>query len=142
MLLAVDYFCRNGRPWMFDWAVNSPLSKVYFPISQYLIFFLCASPASTFLVLKHCLHYCVASFNYGDSRARDVGPTCWSFRAMPDSISVCDVNRGYYMLLLFLFVLLLLVVIVFFRFFCFLFFCFRDSKVVIKVVNNVVQSCQ
>ena len=37
---------------------------------------LCASTATTFLVLTHCFHYCLASFNYGDSGARDVGPTC------------------------------------------------------------------
>ena len=66
---------------MFDWAVNSPPREVYLSVSQSLIFLicLCASPATTFLVLTHCLHYCVASFNYDDSRARDLGPTCWSF---------------------------------------------------------------
>ena len=31
---------------------------------------------------------------------------------LPDSISTCDVNRGYYMLLLFLFVLLFVTVFV------------------------------
>ena len=94
--------------------------KLQAPVSQSPIFknFLCASSATTFMVLTHCLHYCVASCNYGDSRARDAGPTCWPFRAMPDNISTCDVNRGYYMLLLFLFVLLL------FACFCFLLFCF------------------
>ena len=36
--------------------------------SQSLNLFLCASPATTLLVLKHCLRYSVASLNYGDSR--------------------------------------------------------------------------
>ena len=45
----------------------------YFSIS---ISFSCASPPTTLLVLTHCLHYCTVSFNYGGSRARDVGPTC------------------------------------------------------------------
>ena len=36
-------------------------------------FFLCTSAATTFLVLTHCLDYRVASFNYGDSRGRDIG---------------------------------------------------------------------
>ena len=39
-------------------------------------FFLCTSPATMFLVLTHYLHYCLASFNYGDKRARDVDPIC------------------------------------------------------------------
>ena len=39
-------------------------------------FFLCISPETTFLVLMHCLHYREASFNYGDSRASNVGPFC------------------------------------------------------------------
>ena len=43
--------------------------------------FLCVSPANTFLVLTHCLHYCVASCNYGDSRTMNIGSTCWLFRA-------------------------------------------------------------
>ena len=37
-----------------------------------IFFFLCTSPVTTFLVLMHCLHCSVASFNYGDSRVRDV----------------------------------------------------------------------
>ena len=45
-----------------------------FSISK--IVFLCASPATNLLLLTHCFCYCVASFNYRDSRARDVGPTC------------------------------------------------------------------
>ena len=60
---------------MFDWAVKSPLRELYLSISQSLIinfFFLCTSPVTTFLVLMHCLHCSVASFNYGDSRVRDV----------------------------------------------------------------------
>ena len=48
---------------------------VHFSISN-LFFSLCDSRVTTFLVLTHCLHYCLASFNYGDSRARDLGPTC------------------------------------------------------------------
>ena len=44
--------------------------------NDYYFLFLCNSPASTFFVLTHCLHYRVASFNYVDSRARDVGPIC------------------------------------------------------------------
>ena len=31
---------------------------------------------ATFLVLTHCLQYGVASFNNGNSGARDVDPTC------------------------------------------------------------------
>ena len=38
--------------------------------------FVCASPVTTMLVLINCLNYCVASFNFGDSGARDVGPAC------------------------------------------------------------------
>ena len=30
-------------------------------------YFFHASPVTTFLALTHCLHYCVASFNYDDS---------------------------------------------------------------------------
>ena len=52
---------------------------VNFSISN---FFLCDSPATFFLVLTHYLHYCVALFKHGDIRARDVGATCWSFRAI------------------------------------------------------------
>ena len=33
-------------------------------------------------VLTHCLHYYVASTNCGDSGARDIGPSCWSFWAI------------------------------------------------------------
>ena len=50
-------------------------------IFQFLVF-LCARPATTFLVLTHCLYHCVASFHYVDSGARDVGTTSWSFRAI------------------------------------------------------------
>ena len=42
----------------------------------YYYYFEGTSPVSTFLVLMHCSHYRVASFNYGDSRERDVGPIC------------------------------------------------------------------
>ena len=38
--------------------------------------YFCTSPATTLLVLTHCLHYRVASFNYGDSWAMDVRPIC------------------------------------------------------------------
>ena len=52
----------------------------------------------------------MASFNYGDSRGRDVGPISVDHsEQLPDSIFTCDVNKDYYMLLLFLFVLLLFV---------------------------------
>ena len=89
------------------------------------IFFLCTSPATTFSALTHCLLCRVASFNYGDSRARDVGPSVDHSEQLHDSISTCDVNKGYCMLWLFLFVLLFLCVYVcvysFFFFFVFLF---------------------
>ena len=63
-LLAVDYFGGNGPSWMFEWAVDSSPRQVYLSVSQGLIFLIClhASPATTFLVLTHCLHYCLASF--------------------------------------------------------------------------------
>ena len=38
--------------------------------------------APTILVLMHCLHYCVVSFNYGGKEKSDIGQTCWSFRAI------------------------------------------------------------
>ena len=68
-------------------------------------------------MLTHSLKYREASFNYGDSKARDHS------EQLPDSISTCDVNRGYFMLLLFLFVLLLCVCV-------FLFFFSRDSNMI------------
>ena len=55
---------------------------VNFSIFNHNFFFLCTSPAITFLVLMHGLHYRVASFYYGHSRAKDVGPLCQSFRAI------------------------------------------------------------
>ena len=48
---------------------------------------------------------------------------------MPGSISKCDVNRRYYMLLLFLFVLLLFFV-VFFLFILFIFVFFMDRNMI------------
>ena len=44
--------------------------------------FLCASVVTTFLVLTHCLHYCMALFSYGDNGAKGVGPNCCSFKAI------------------------------------------------------------
>ena len=90
-------------------------------ISQFLFFyfFLCASPATTFLELTHCFHYRLTSFNYGDSRARDVGLCVDYSEQLPDSIFTCDVNRGYYTLLLVLLVLLLSFVVFSFVLFCF-----------------------
>ena len=76
------------------------------------------SPATNFLVLTHCLHYCVASFN---SRERDLGSTCYHSEQLPNSISTCTVNRGCCMLLLFLFSC--------FLFFIFIYF-FRDSNTI------------
>ena len=54
----------------------------------------------------------MASFNYSESRARDVGLSVDHSEQLPDSICTCDVDRGYYMFLLF---------------FGFV-FCFRDSN--------------
>ena len=48
---------------------------------------------------------------------------------LPDSISTCDINRRYYMLLLFLFVLLLFFVVFFCLFGVFLGF-FRDRNMI------------
>ena len=96
-----------------------------------LYFFLCASPVTTFLMLRHCLHHCVASLFYGDSDGRDLCTICWSFRALPDSISTCDVNRGYYMLLLFLFILLLFVYFISLFYYLLVFFIyFRDNNMI------------
>ena len=81
---------------------------------------LCASPTTTFLVLMHCLHYCVASLTMVTvGQWMQALPVDHS-EQLPDSISTCDVNSGYYILLLFLFVLLLFFVRV--CFFCFCFF--------------------
>ena len=41
-----------------------------------LLSLLCAIPATIFLLLTHCFHYCVASFSYVGSGVSDVGPTC------------------------------------------------------------------
>ena len=86
---------------------------VYFSVSN---FFLCASPVTTFLELKHCFHYYVTSYNYGDSRAKDYS------EQLPNSIFTSDVNRRYYMLLLFLFVLFLFFCLFFVVVFLFCFF--------------------
>ena len=55
---------------------------VYFSTST----FLCASPGTNFLVLTHCFHYCVASFNYGGSSSRDVGLAVDHSEQLTDSI--------------------------------------------------------
>ena len=55
---------------------------VYFSTST----FLCASPGTNFLVLTHCFHYCVASFNYGGSCSRDVGLAVDHSEQLTDSI--------------------------------------------------------
>ena len=87
-----------GKPW-----------KVFV---YFLIFntFLCVSPAAIFVVLKQCLHYGVASFNYGGSGARDAEQFLYC-------IATCFEKQG-----LFSFASLLF----------FLFFFFRNSKIICK----------
>ena len=120
---------------MFDWAVKF-VSKVsifvcfsisIFNFFFFFFFFLCASPGSTFLMLTHCLYYCVASFNYGDIRAKDVGPTCWSFRA----IVWQHLHLWYKQGLLYVFAVFVCFVVVCLCV-CFLFFVvsFRDSNMI------------
>ena len=103
---------------------------VYFSIS---IFF-CANPATTFLALGHCLNYCVDSFNYDDSGARDEALLLDHSEQLLDSISTCDVNTGYYILLLILFVLLFCLFDLFLFFIVFSFAHFipflRDSHII------------
>ena len=59
-----------------NFCIHSPNHQIFqfFNIFQFLFFSF--SPATLFLGLMHYLRYCVASFNYGDTGTRDVGPTC------------------------------------------------------------------
>ena len=83
------------------------------------------SPATNFLVLTHCLHYCVASFN---SRERDLGSTCYHSEQLPNSIFTCTVNRGCCMSLRFCFLVFCLFYFTFFVFYIYLLF--RDSNMI------------
>ena len=114
------------------------LSSKYAPLVTIFVsfsvsfFLLCSSPATTLLTLTQCLHYFVASFNYDDSGARDAGPVD-HLQQLLDSISTCDVNRGYYMLLLVSFVLFCLFVLFFFFIvysFVYFFHFSRDSYII------------
>ena len=112
--------------------------KIHSKVSRFVNFliflFLCAGSATTFLVLKHCLHHCVVSSNYGESRARDAVPICWSFGAIAwyhlhlwckqgllcvVAVFVCFVVVFWGFFSLFCLVLFF----VLFCFFCFCFFC-------------------
>lgn len=69
--------------------------------------------------------YCVASLNYGGSGRNDLGPTYWSFKQLPDSISICDVNRGLlYVAVVFVFVIVICLFYFTFHLLVFLFFSF------------------
>lgn len=85
------------------WDFSQKMSIVNIPLdSEY------TSEVSTFVYFSNSFYilvqrppfwcwrnvYCVASLNYGGSGRNDLGPTYWSFKQLPDSISICDVNRA------------------------------------------------
>ena len=85
----------------------------YFSISN---FFMCQFSNHH---MTHCLHYFVASFNYGESSARDIALPIDQSEQLPDSISNCDVSMSCYMLFLFLFVCFIFLFLSFVWFFYF-----------------------
>ena len=66
---------------MLDWAVNST-HEVRILVNFSISIFLCASPVTTFFLGVDALFTLLCGINYGNSRARDVGPICISFTAI------------------------------------------------------------
>ena len=125
------------------WDFSQKMSIVDIPLdSEY------TSEVSTFIYFSNSFYilvqwppfwcwrnvYCVASLNYGGSGRNDLGPTYWSFKQLPDSISICDVKQEHlYIAIVFVcFVIAcLLFCFVFYYFFFFFWFIFlRDSNMI------------
>ena len=135
-LLAIDYFRKNGPPWMFDWVLSTPLKQVCLSIFQSLILFVVLfqrPPYWCWCTVCITVWHHLTMVTVGEEIEALSGD---HLGQLPNSISACDVIRSCYMLSLLLFVLLLLVWLVYFSFLLLVFFfsfhlyLFRDSNLI------------